>query len=178
MTDKPATKKKFDFITMRREAPDLLQSVVDTLSAPDMIVVFNRLSVPRDIQYDGRVTVIPGHQLKVLPLFTAMHAIDNAHCFYASEDGTEEIEDWWLVTPSYHTFCMPYTAQEEDRILHPENYYNLEEEANHLPIEAKGYGQATTWRRVKKRPTRPRTAFRPIVTEGPIVTVFQARGGA
>ncbi len=169
-------KKKFDFIAMHQEAPELLVSIVETLTSPDHVVLFNRLSVSREVQYDGRVVVFPGHQLRVVPYAIAWHAISKSECHYASEDGTEELEDWWLVTPEYPTFCTPFTENEEARILCPEDFYDPANEEQFLPEEGKGYNQKTVWRRIKKRPTRPRQGHKPLHMTGPVVAVFQAGG--
>lgn len=169
-------KKKFDFIAMRREAPDLLNSIVETLSSSDHAILFNRLSVPREVQYDGRVTVFNGHQIKVVPLRIAYHAISASRCLYLAEDESEEYEDWWLVTPEYPTFCTPFTENEEKRILFPEDFYDLANEERFLPAEGRGYKEKTVWKRIKKKPSRPREGFKPLQTSGPIVAVFQAGG--
>lgn len=168
--------KKFDYVRIRKENPELLASIIEALQSPGVVVLFNRLSRQFEVFYDGVPYVFPGHTLRSVPVEIARHCVTKGEVTFSSEDGEEEIIDWILVPPNYDTFCLPFDEKVEDRIVNPINYLDLSQEGQYLPQEAQD-GRASTWVRRKIRPQKPRHNVRPIITSGPISVSFSAVGG-
>lgn len=171
-------KKNIDFVKLHKETPEVFKLLMDTLQSADNILMFNRLSVPREVTWDSRPYVFPPHKVVAVPVDVARHAVTHSECVYVvkSENGEYEQQDWFLVPYGYDSFCIPMDANAEAQILDPIAFMNLDQESQFLPAEGRN-GQPAKWRRVSYKPQRPRNGVRPMVASGGIGVSVLAVGG-
>lgn len=168
-----------NFIELAQKSPLLLETLMETLAQSGAILMFNRLASKQEVTWNSVPYVFPGHKVRSVPLDVARHAIKHSQCYYTiGEEGQEEVvEDWFLVPYGYETFCKPVTVQEEDQILDPVAYMDLDNEANFLPPEGDN-GKPKHWRRVRRKSIRPRSGARPVIYHDGVNAMFNSVGGA
>lgn len=176
MADQKKPPVKLNFVKLYNENPELFEMLVDTIRSANTTLMFNRLSVQKEIQWDGRPHVFPPHSVVAVTHDIAQHAVRNSYCVYKEEPTGEYFEDWFLVPHGYDTFCKPMDPKQEDQVLRPSQYINNAAEAEALPAEGKN-GQVSQWKRVSYKPQRPRAKARPIVYNDGTNATFLAVGG-
>lgn len=179
MPETPAKKvDKIDFVKLYKESPEVFNLLMDSIRSAGTVLMFNRLSVEQEIQWDHVPYVFPPHKVVAVPADAARHAITHSSCFYIGKDGDEDVEfeDWYLVPFGYKSFCIPFDEKVEDQILNPNRYLNLEGESQYLPPEGRN-GQPLKWKRVKYRSQRPRNGAKPLIHHDGMNAVFSAVGG-